>query len=59
MLLLLTKVNYGEQALLRRTLDDYKRAGYDPTSSSLEIRLIQSQEDIRNPKVELKAERYS
>jgi pyridoxine kinase len=47
------------QALLRRTLDDYKRAGYDPTSSSLEIRLIQSQEDIRNPKVELKAERYS
>ncbi|KAG5400255.1 hypothetical protein IGI04_014862 [Brassica rapa subsp. trilocularis] len=46
------------QALLRRTLDDYKRAGYDPTSSSLEIRLIQSQDDIRNPNVELKAERY-
>lgn len=49
---------YCEQALLRRTLDDYKRAGYDPTSSSLEIRLIQSQDDIRNPNVELKAERY-
>ncbi|KAF3559145.1 hypothetical protein F2Q69_00016021 [Brassica cretica] len=47
------------QALLRRTLGDYKRAGYDPTSSSLEIRLIQSQDDIRNPNVELKAERYS
>ncbi|CAA7055675.1 unnamed protein product [Microthlaspi erraticum] len=47
------------QALLRKTLADYKRAGYDPASSSLEIRLIQSQDEIRNPNVELKAERYS
>ncbi|XP_010551937.1 PREDICTED: pyridoxal kinase isoform X2 [Tarenaya hassleriana] len=46
------------QALLRRTLDDYKRAGYDLDSSSLEIRLIQSQDDIRNPNVLLKAQRY-
>ncbi|CAK7339041.1 unnamed protein product [Dovyalis caffra] len=39
------------QALLQRTLDDYKRAGYDPQSSSLEIRLIQSQDDILHPLV--------
>ncbi|THF98391.1 hypothetical protein TEA_029205 [Camellia sinensis var. sinensis] len=37
------------QALLLRTLNDYKAAGYDPQSSSLEIRLIQSQDDIRHP----------
>ncbi|EXC33819.1 Pyridoxal kinase [Morus notabilis] len=47
------------QALLQRTLSDYKRAGHDPQSSSLEIRLIQSQEDIRNPQVNFKAERYN
>lgn len=47
------------QALLQRTLDDYKRAGFDCQSSSLEIRLIQSQDDIRNPEVKFKAERYS
>uniref|UniRef100_A0A2P2KV63 pyridoxal kinase n=1 Tax=Rhizophora mucronata TaxID=61149 RepID=A0A2P2KV63_RHIMU len=46
------------QALLQRTLNDYKRAGYDPQSSSLEIRLIQSQDDIRHPQVKLKAEKY-
>ncbi|XP_021618852.1 pyridoxal kinase isoform X2 [Manihot esculenta] len=46
------------QALLQRTLNDYKRAGYDPQSSSLEIRLIQSQDDIRNPQVRYKAEKY-
>ncbi|XP_020251818.1 pyridoxal kinase [Asparagus officinalis] len=46
------------QALLRRTVDDYKKAGYDPQSGSLEIRLIQSQDDIRNPVVEYKAEKY-
>ncbi|KAF5180453.1 Pyridoxal kinase [Thalictrum thalictroides] len=39
------------QALLHRTLTDYERVGYDPQSSSLEIRLIQSQDDIRNPQV--------
>ncbi|KAL8117910.1 hypothetical protein AgCh_015701 [Apium graveolens] len=47
------------QALLTRTLNDYKRVGYDPQSSSLEIRLIQSQDEIRNPEVIYKAERYS
>lgn len=47
------------QAVLRRTVNDYKRVGHDPQSTSLEIRLIQSQEDIRNPQVELKAEIYS
>ncbi|XP_061358550.1 pyridoxal kinase-like isoform X1 [Gastrolobium bilobum] len=47
------------QALLQRTLNDYKRAGHDPQSTSLEIRLIQSQEDIRNPQVKFKAEMYS
>ncbi|KAI8018913.1 Pyridoxal kinase [Camellia lanceoleosa] len=47
------------QALLLRTLNDYKTAGYDPQSSSLEIRLIQSQDDIRHPQVKYKAERYN
>ncbi|KAI8541923.1 hypothetical protein RHMOL_Rhmol08G0098100 [Rhododendron molle] len=47
------------QALLQRTLSDYKMVGYDPESSSLEIRLIQSQDDIRHPQVKYMAERYS
>ncbi|KAK9091705.1 hypothetical protein Sjap_024882 [Stephania japonica] len=47
------------QALLHRTLSDYEKVGFDPKSSSLEIRLIQSQDDIRNPKVNYKAERYN
>lgn len=47
------------QALLMRTVNDYERAGYDPKSSSLEIRLIQSQDDIRNPEVKYKAEIYT
>lgn len=47
------------QALLQRTVSDYKRAGHDPKSSSLEIRLIQSQDDIRSPQVNFKAERYN
>eukprot|EP00262_Sarcandra_glabra_P011105 TRINITY_DN26818_c0_g1_i1.p1 TRINITY_DN26818_c0_g1~~TRINITY_DN26818_c0_g1_i1.p1 ORF type:complete len:347 (-),score=45.04 TRINITY_DN26818_c0_g1_i1:129-1169(-) len=46
------------QALLRRTVDDYRRAGFDPQSSSLEIRLVQSQDDIRNPQVEYRAQKY-
>lgn len=45
------------QAVLHRTVTDYKAAGFDPQSSSLEIRLIQSQEDIRNPNVAYKAEK--
>ncbi|URD73560.1 Phosphomethylpyrimidine kinase [Musa troglodytarum] len=47
------------QALLHRTLEDYKAVGFDPQSSSLEIRLIQSQDDIRNPEVKFKAEEYT
>ncbi|KAK2986734.1 hypothetical protein RJ640_010959 [Escallonia rubra] len=47
------------QALLARTLKDYERVGYDPQSSSLEIRLIQSQDDLRNPEVKFKAERLN
>ncbi|KAG6581217.1 Pyridoxal kinase, partial [Cucurbita argyrosperma subsp. sororia] len=46
------------QAVLHRTMNDYISAGHDPKSSSLEIRLIQSQDEIRNPQVELKAEKY-
>lgn len=47
------------QALLHRTVKDYESAGFNPQSSSLEIRLIQSQDDIRNPQVKFKAERYN
>ncbi|XP_023920206.1 pyridoxal kinase isoform X1 [Quercus suber] len=47
------------QALLQRTLNDYRSAGYDPQSSSLEIRLIQSQDNIRNPQVAFKAEKFN
>ncbi|XVF81875.1 hypothetical protein PTKIN_Ptkin15bG0190800 [Pterospermum kingtungense] len=47
------------QALLQRTVNDYKSAGFDPQSSSLEIRLIQSQDDIRNPKLTFKAHKYT
>uniref|UniRef100_A0A0R0F695 pyridoxal kinase n=1 Tax=Glycine max TaxID=3847 RepID=A0A0R0F695_SOYBN len=39
------------QAVLHRTLSDYKSAGHDPESTSLEIRLIQSQDDICTPQV--------
>lgn len=46
------------QALLLRTLADYQKAGYDCQSSSLEIRLIQSQDDIRNPEIKYRAKRY-
>ncbi|KAK6125417.1 hypothetical protein DH2020_040844 [Rehmannia glutinosa] len=47
------------QALLVRTVNDYTRAGHDCQSSSLEIRLIQSQDDIRNPEITYKAEIYN
>ncbi|URD73999.1 Phosphomethylpyrimidine kinase [Musa troglodytarum] len=47
------------QAVLQRTLADYTAAGFDPQSSSLEIRLVQSQDDIRNPEIKLKAESYT
>ncbi|RZC61335.1 hypothetical protein C5167_023108 [Papaver somniferum] len=46
------------QALLHRTITDYESVGFDPSSSSLEIRLVQSQEDIRSPKVNFKAHTY-
>ncbi|KAG6394336.1 hypothetical protein SASPL_144920 [Salvia splendens] len=47
------------QALLVRTVEDYTRAGHDCQSSSLEIRLIQSQDDIRNPEIKYRAEMYN
>ncbi|KAL9425004.1 hypothetical protein AB3S75_032016 [Citrus x aurantiifolia] len=47
------------QALLQRTVNDYVTAGFNPQSSSLEIRLIQSQDDIRNPQVKFKSEKYN
>lgn len=47
------------QALLQRTVNDYTRAGFDSQSSSLEIRLIQSQDDIRNPQLTFKAHKYT
>lgn len=46
------------QAVLSRTLRDYEKAGYDPQSSSLEIRLIQSQDDIRNPEIKYISQLY-
>lgn len=46
------------QALLVRTVDDYTKAGHDCQSSSLEIRLIQSQENIQNPEIKYRAELY-
>ncbi|XP_074308337.1 pyridoxal kinase [Silene latifolia] len=46
------------QALLQRTINDYRHAGFDPKTSSLEIRLVQSQDDIRNPQIKLVAEKY-
>ncbi|XP_076958045.1 pyridoxal kinase-like [Bidens hawaiensis] len=46
------------QAVLSRTLKDYEKAGYDPQTSSLEIRLIQSQDDIRDPEINYKAQLY-
>lgn len=46
------------QAVLQRTVNDYRSAEFNPQSSSLEIRLIQSQDDIRNPQVNFKAERF-
>lgn len=47
------------QAVLVRTVGDYTRAGHDCQSSSLEIRLIQSQDDIRNPEITYRAEIYN
>lgn len=46
------------QAVLSRTLKDYEKAGYDPQTSSLEIRLIQSQDDIRDPGIKFNSELY-
>ncbi|KAH9619899.1 hypothetical protein KSS87_012034 [Heliosperma pusillum] len=46
------------QALLQRTIHDYRNAGFDPKTSSLEIRLVQSQDDICNPQIKLIAEKY-
>ncbi|KAI7738990.1 hypothetical protein M8C21_010457 [Ambrosia artemisiifolia] len=46
------------QAVLSRTLKDYEKAGYDPQTSSLEIRLIQSRDDIRDPEIKYNAQIY-
>lgn len=46
------------QAVLQQTINDYRRAGFDPKTSSLEIRLIQSQEDICNPHVKFNAKNF-
>lgn len=46
------------QAVLQQTINDYRRAGFDPKTSSLEIRLIQNQEDIRNPHVKFNAKKF-
>ncbi|XP_071709758.1 pyridoxal kinase-like isoform X2 [Rutidosis leptorrhynchoides] len=46
------------QAVLSRTLKDYEKAGYDMQTSSLEIRLIQSQDDIRNPEIKFNSQLY-
>ncbi|KAJ3692382.1 hypothetical protein LUZ60_012732 [Juncus effusus] len=47
------------QAVLRRTVLDYEKAGFDPQTSSLEIRLVQSQDDIKNPPVQYKAHKLN
>ncbi|XP_071728130.1 pyridoxal kinase-like [Rutidosis leptorrhynchoides] len=46
------------QAVLSRTLKDYEKAGYDTQTSSLEIRLIQSQDDMRNPDIKYSSQLY-
>ncbi|KAK9683140.1 hypothetical protein RND81_10G119200 [Saponaria officinalis] len=46
------------QALLQRTINDYRSAGFDPKTSSLEIRLVQSQDEICNPQIKLRAVKF-
>ncbi|KAL8263312.1 hypothetical protein R6Q59_024661 [Mikania micrantha] len=46
------------QSVLSRTVKDYEKAGYDPQTSSLEIRLIQSQDDIRDPEIKYNSHLY-
>ncbi|XP_010926055.1 pyridoxal kinase [Elaeis guineensis] len=43
------------KAVLQRTVADYEKEGFDPQSSSLETRLIQSQNDIQSPELKYKA----
>lgn len=45
------------QAVLRRTIGDYNAAAIKPPKQ-LEIRLIQSQDDIKSPQVIYFAEKY-
>jgi len=49
------------QSVLRRTLSyaKSKSNGVDPSPSQLELKLIQSREDILNPKVEIKSSRLA
>ncbi|KAG0454810.1 hypothetical protein HPP92_024102 [Vanilla planifolia] len=46
------------QAVLQRTIADYEKVGFDIKEGSLEIRLIQSQDDVRDPQVKYKIEKY-
>jgi len=46
------------QAVLHRTIRDYKAADIKPRIKQLEIRLIQSQDDIKSPQVTYFAEKY-
>lgn len=46
------------QAVLHRTIRDYKAADIKPRIEQLEIRLIQSQDDIKSPQVTYFAEKY-
>lgn len=44
------------QAVLKRTVDDYAASGVKPATKQLELRLIQSRDDIIQPPVSLRAE---
>ena len=44
------------QAVLKRTVGDWAAAGVNPPIAQLELRLIQSREDILHPTVTVKVE---
>jgi len=46
------------QAILHRTIRDYEAADTKPSTKQFEIRLIQSQDDIKSPQVTYFAEKY-
>lgn len=47
------------QSILRRTLADYSAAKVQPSAKQLELRLIQSQDDIKSPTISYFAEKYT